>query len=202
MEQENDVIQIRPASREQYVEALWLLNDPLDEPQRKTEVAAIVQGVGAGETTLEFLFVALRDDSIVGVVYGSPLPGRVAIVKPAQLAAGESNALAIALHDKLEQSLRAAGIELMQALVDVRWSGCIKRLSKAGFDKTAYLKYLICEAVEFPDQAPSLPFAVSTYSESRRQELMGLIDQTYLDTKDFPVLNNCRDLDDVLVGYQ
>jgi ribosomal protein S18 acetylase RimI-like enzyme len=202
MERENDVVQIRVATPAQQVEALWLLNEPLDEPLRRSEVAAVVQAVASGESSLDYLFVALRGDTIVGVVYGSPLPGGVGIVKAAQLLAGESSSLAVELHGTLEEALRIVDIDILQTLVDVRWTTSIKRLGDAGFDKTAYLKYLLCESEQFPDVAPSLPFSVQHYQESHREQLIRLIDRTYRETKDFPVLNGRRDVDDVLVGYQ
>ncbi len=75
-------------------------------------------------------------------------------------------------------------------------------LRDAGFQPMATLLYLLCPQSEMPAERPAGPLEFEPFDPDQQDRLAQLVEATYADTLDCPMLNGLRSMDDTLTGYQ
>jgi ribosomal protein S18 acetylase RimI-like enzyme len=180
-------------------------------PNERAEQVRIWQAALAGRASRDFiLLVARRGEHICGAAFAQLLGGRAASIAPPQLAKGQpvegnSESLAAALIQALDEQLAARQVRLAQCVLATYAGPLVERLLAAGFVHAADLLYLVSLADEFPEAAPSLPFELVQSQPNQPAEfdrLARLIEATYVGTLDCPQVDQMRDATDVLAGYQ
>ena len=193
-------INVVPTAERQ--QALWSLYARVPLRSRRKEVAATLAAAERRELSLDGLLGASRGSRLVGVVWGRILPGRTALVWPPQLAAGEDTQTAQRLLHRLNEYLQAGDVRLAQTLLSTDAAEDAARLRDAGYVYGADLLYMACLAERFPVHRPRSVLDLEPYSDGDRRRLAELIESTYADTRDLPLLNGARDINDVLDGYR
>jgi len=208
-----DTPTIRPATAASRVQALWLVFSAFPAEERASRVAATVTAAADPETTFADLLITCRDKRIVAAAWLQPAPGRIAIVWPPQLIEGEPEATATALFQQLEARLVAGDVDLAHSIQPSLESEASHRLRRQGFQMAAKLLFLTCDVgpsagVAEPawDGSPGgpgeEPLDFEPFEEVKADRLFSLIERTYVETQDIPLLNDLRSLTDVLDGYR
>ncbi len=173
--------------------------------QRLPQVENMLASVQAGKVSLELLLRATRQRKTVGVVLGHVMPGRIAVVWPPQLDAGEADDTAQVLLDHLLDSLNQRDIDLAQAVLPRDRGQARQRLEAAGFRSVSELIYMA-----LPLRRPRHATAPNAFAPHFTLELVGdqferlgaVIEATYIETLDLPELDGCRKIGDTLQGYK
>ena len=193
---------ISAADPEQTIEALQLILTHLDTEQCRSQTEQMMRETETGKISFAGVFVAQRGDRIVGATWCQLLPGRTAVVWPAQLVQDEPQLTATRLYDAVDEYLREHRACLAQGLVttdsgqDARW------LKSCGYHHIADLLYMVSDRSKFPESNPACHLQYRPFSEGMEDRLVLLIEETYLGTLDCPVLNGVRNPYDVLESYR
>ena len=198
----SEEITIQPTPPERQRDALELLFSGMPTSERVAQIATTLAALKAKKLSLSGLLEARKGDALAGVVWGSVLGGRVALVWPPQLATGESESTAIGLFTAIDDWMRTSDVQLANAfLVDDR-SQDAQRLKTAGFTQAAQILYLVSEKASFPDSPISTELEFEPFSEAKQGRLAEIVERTYEGTLDCPSMDGKRDIDDVLAGYR
>ncbi|HJN07086.1 MAG TPA: GNAT family N-acetyltransferase [Pirellulaceae bacterium] len=201
------------------VQSLWLVLSSFPAEERADQVASMMATAVDPETTFADLLIARRDKQIVAATWVQAAPGRTAVVWPPQLIEGEPEATAAALFKEVDARLEAGDADLAQAIQMSEEGEIPARLRRHGFKLAARLLYLIydlgstgdvgstgdterIDGVEPVAEAQGSPLEFEPFGDSEADRLMTLVEKTYVDTQDIPVLNNLRTMADVLDGYR
>ena len=143
--------------------------------------------------------------AIQATVLGVPSPGRTAMLFATRTSSRQNAAPIARLIDHACAGLRQRDVDLAQALLDPGDDAARSCYIEAGFTMLACLSYMqrpirasdSAIRVEWPDD-----FVVEPYDAGRRDELINLLDETYIDTLDCPGLVGLRDARDILTGHE
>jgi mycothiol synthase len=189
-----------------------------------SDVALGAAGESSDVPPTEGLWEARREGRLVGAVAVQLQAGRVGIVWPPRLVPREPLATAQQLLAVACAGLVRRGACLAHAILERVTRADAILLRDAGFRPMATLLYLLCPESEMPTDLPAgkggqAPFAGTArrvlrtngacpllefvpFDPSQRDRLAQLIEATYADTLDCPMLNGRRNMDDTLTGYQ
>lgn len=195
-------------------EALSLVFSMLPAEDLAPQVATTLSAATDPGKAFSDLLIARRGQRIVGATWVQAAPGRTAIVWAPQLRAGEPEATATVLFGEVETRLLAGDVDLAQAIQWSQEGATADRLKRHGFQFAARLLYLICDVGPSGElvspgsaepagggrQAPPLEF--EPFEEFKTDRLLKLVERTYVDTQDIPILNDLRHVADVLDGYR
>jgi len=193
---------IRPASQAQQSAALRLLFAEMQPDERATHVTALLRQVDAAAIPLAGLLVASRGEQLVGAAWTLIQPGRVALVWPPRLVAGEPEATAAALAAESVHFAERQGVRLAQAALTSDSGSDARRLQAAGFSYLTDLLYLVSDEAVFPTSPSTSPLHFEPFESGRERRLADIMTATYEGTLDCPQLNHVRAMDDVLAGYR
>ena len=182
--------------------ALELIVSALPTEERAAQLAALHSELAGANSHLAIVLAAKCGERLVGAVFAQIVPGKTAGVWPPQLVRDENEATATELLAALERRLAKSGVCLAQSLLASDAALASERLTAAGYRHAAELLYLVSEAEQFPDHPPRLPFEVDPFRSEESERLVRLIQATYEDTLDCPLLDGLRDTADVLAGYR
>lgn len=171
-------------------------------PSERRHIASSLCNSNAVADAQEPLFVAVREGKLCGAAWGQRQTGNYAIFWPPQLTAGEPAQTAFLLAEAVIRDLDAGGIDLAQSLLADAKDELVSVLQHVGFQHSADLLYLTCEAARFPLAAPApCELEFTEYAETERVRLAHLIERTYENTKDCTALDGARGIHDVIRGY-
>jgi ribosomal protein S18 acetylase RimI-like enzyme len=135
-------------------------------------------------------------------VWGRILPGKTALVRAPWLAADEDAETAQRLLGSLDEYLQEGDVHLAQALLSTEAAEDAARLRDAGYVYGADLLFMVCLQERFPIRRPRGVLDFEPYHDRDYCRMAELVQSTYGDTRDLPLLNGARDMDDILHGYQ
>ena len=195
-------VRIRRASQAIWEQALSLVfrDEPADV--RLAWVRETLLGLGPGDPPREHLLVACRGEQLVGAAWARRLPGRIGTVWPPRLVGGEPESTASRLLDELDGWLRRRSVDVAYALLPSPIAPDSELLASRQFRHLADLLYLSSCWEQFPLSQPEGPLRFVPYTDSDRERLSQLIEETYCHTLDMPALNGLRQTEDVLEGYR
>lgn len=193
---------ISVAEPDQQAESLDLVFAGQPLALRQQIIQTTLMAVQRGEVALDGLFVATRDNRIVGAAWCQELTGRVAAVWPAQVVDGESPSLARELMVVLRQHFLTLDVHLAQAVLADSQFADAELLKATGFVRTTDLLFLVSRLESFPHGPPQTELQYESVQGSSWPRLAQVIGQSYSDTLDCPALNGVRNIDDVLEGYR
>ncbi len=175
-------------------------NESID--RQSTEIARVLKGFREGSACSQGLFEARRNGQLVGVVRGEMLPGNVGFVWGPRLIHDEPSATAEELLDALESFFRDRNANLIQVLKPVNDEFDSNCLIDAGFTRESDLLYLVSSRDTFPSELQNFSGQFVEYTDSDCDQLCEVLEATYQNTLDYPVLNFRRPTMEVISGYQ
>lgn len=200
------LLSIRPATIAERPSALELLLSAQPADRRQEQIAEWLDEAQHADT-LDGLWVAVKNDCLVGAALGRRQPGQSATIWPAQLTESSS---ALGVEGRLLAAvvdwLAAGEVRSAQALLPSENGPEHDQLIAAGFLRVADLLLELC----FLDKRTPVSTASSTtpavltfipYDPQFRTRLTMIVQQTYQGSLDCPILDRARDLNDVLDGY-
>jgi mycothiol synthase len=167
-----------------------------------SEIARGAGGDASDAQPAEGLWEARRGERLVGAVAAQLQAGRVGVVWPPRAVPREPLATAQQLLAVACDGLARRGAGLAHVILQrvSRADGLLLR--DAAFDPMAALLYLLCPESEMPTDFPSGLLEFEPFDRARRDRLAQLVEATYADTLDCPVLNGLRSMEDILAGYE
>jgi ribosomal protein S18 acetylase RimI-like enzyme len=148
------------------------------------------------------LLGAYRADELVGAIFTQLQPGKTAQVWLPGLVAGEPTETAVRLIHEMNSWLHGREIEMAQMLFEQIGEPEERLMAEGGYDYLTDLLYLVCLPEEFPKSVPNSALKFFPYDPAVRDRLKRIVEATYRSSLDCPKLNDVRDLEEVLVGYQ
>jgi mycothiol synthase len=176
-------------------DALRLLHAATAAGQQESLAQAVAAASEADDDAWAGLFVA--GDSVDGAIWIQPTPGNTAIVWPPTPTAPAVSALFQAAATFVDD----AGIALAQLIVAEQDGFSPQKLAACGFPKLADLVYLFAELAHTTRQ-PSVSAQFVPRAGDDPDRLAELVERTYVDTQDCPVLDGVRPTSEVLAGYR
>lgn len=187
-----------------------LLFEHLTEEDRRRQIASLKELASQADLSSKCLWVALRNDRLLGVLLQIPQPGRIAFVWPPVIASYESRASAELAENLLFQSAARyaddAGLQYSQALLPEGDHAIPTSLGRNGYRLQTTL--LVMER-ELDAQLSLLP-ATDLVFESYREDPSGeeqsrrvaiLLQRTFLGTLDCPTVTRHRSGKDALARH-
>ena len=170
----------------------------LAAPQRES----LIEQTVTDEKPTHGVFAAWGANEVVAAIWYEIQPGNAASVWPPQIVDGAvptltDDLLAFALH-----WLAAQGTEMVQSLLVTDVGKDAECFRRAGFDHCCDLLYLASSRAQFPTAPLATRLRFRQAEPTRIDELARLIEATYEQTLDCPVLNGRRDCSQVLAGYR
>ncbi len=169
---------------------------------RKEQMRRVLADVQHDRLAAEGLLVADREGRIVGAGFGRIYAGRTAAALAPRLVAGEPEATAQELLTQVDAFFREHRVVIAQTLLETDHGVDADRLLAAGFRHMADLLYLVASGPALPDAPPATELEFETYTPQAHERLCGVVEQTYIGTRDCPELNGLRDTPDVLAGFE
>jgi ribosomal protein S18 acetylase RimI-like enzyme len=180
--------------------AMLVSQEPASE--REARIATIVTALRQRDVSAATLVGAMRDQKLTAVAWGQILPGKTALLWPPRLVTREIESIGDQLQKFLDHQLQAAGIRLAQAVLPDREHRDAQRLERVGYLHAANLLYLISPLARVEATTVEFDIEFTPYSEADRARLAALVERTYINTLDVPMLDGVRDMSDVLCGYE
>lgn len=175
----------------------WIHAD--SEPQQLLETVRQVAKDGAlGNPPLVENFFSGQQR--VAAAYFRILPGRVGTLGGVRVEPGYE-AACCSLIGHLTRKLKAQGVRQVQAIVDPHDSARERLMLQGGFEPLTRVQQLWLGIDRVPTASTPSGFEWLAASRLPRPQLVELLDTTFVDTLDCPLLNNVRDSADVLLGF-
>jgi mycothiol synthase len=209
-----DLPSILPASPQTLEEVVWLAFTGMAE-----EIAAENRAMFLGDPSpadaggsptagalsvrsTEGLWEARRGGRLVGAIAGQLQAGRVGALWPPRLVAREPLATAQQLLNAACDRLAARGAAIAHVILERASRGDAMLLRACDFRPMATLLYLMCSEGDMPTERPAGPLEFEPFDPNQRDRLAQLVEATYADTLDCPMLNGLRNMEDTLTGYE
>jgi ribosomal protein S18 acetylase RimI-like enzyme len=198
----DDPLTIGPVPADQTENALRLVFQRVAPGQLDGLVPLYVRSIESGEVAQSSLIGAFRAGVLVGAMIAHPQSGRTALVWPARIAPGEPSSTALQLMAASDAYLRQHKVRLGNAMMDGVTRADDVFLRSVDYRPLTSLYYMAVLAADFPESPPKGPFAFEPYALDQRPRMMGVLAATYEGSRDCPVLDGLRSMDDTIDGYQ
>ena len=143
-----------------------------------------------------------RAGQIVGGAFTMLRPdGTLLTLQPTVVSTEHKTTLRVVYETLLDLAV-ATRARLVMLLVDCQQSPDEDLLDNYGFEKISELLNLHAEQSVFPTRCPAVRLTFCPYQEERWQEMVAVVDQTYINTLDFPRLTGLVATDAILQGYR
>ncbi len=181
---------------------LRLCLQALEPAQFDQQVAALRTSVQRQPLSDYRVLGAFRGEVLTGAILIQTQPGRTAAVWLPRLVAGEPLETARQLLFQGIDDLPRPAIRMVQCLLPPDAGTDVQLLVDAGFQRVSDLLYLVCLADQFPSGPPCAELQFQPYVDTLHARFAQLVEATYEDSLDCPVVNGVRNTDDVLQGYR
>jgi mycothiol synthase len=181
--------------------ALTILLQHLPANERLAHAKHLLETLNDAQSAASLLFFqASHDNNLQAICLAQVQVGKVALLWPPRALQPELEHLLQPLLSFAFSELKARGISVVQSLIDCHASTDANLLYSAGCQKIADLAYMMLEAPHYPEQSPvvSAEFHMVAPHDTR---LAHLLEQTYENSLDCPLLDGWRNMDDVIDSY-
>jgi mycothiol synthase len=202
MEDRTNSLIIAPVPPEDKPQALALVFSHLAPKERNEQIESLLFTPLSGGNSSPGLLGAYRQSNLVGATFAHIQPGKTAQVWLPHLIPGEPTDTVLQLIHACKTWLKQEQIELAQMLFEKISEAEECFLLVGGYSYLTDLLYLACLPEDFPLVRPRSSLEFFPYDPTYRERLKNLIGATYQDSLDCPKLNDVRDMEAVLEGYQ
>lgn len=196
------------ARPEEWGGALLFLFGHLPEEERQGQMRELLGQVGRGELSLAGLVVARAEDASTGG--SSQLRGAMltvlqkdgtAMMFPPVLADAGDRETAEGLLQATTEWFQSTDGKLAQCLIEQTDGLFSEVLKSRGYPRLAELIFMQRDLAELPEYSlGELDFV--TYAESRHDEFVRTLGETYVDSRDCPELSSIRSPEDAICGHR
>jgi mycothiol synthase len=183
-------------------QALSLIFNSLKPEVRQKRVNTLLDDIRAGRMSDDGVLAAWRGDRVVGAMFTQTQVGRTAVTWPPSAVPGEPSKTLDSLMEATLRRLADENVRVVHAVLDFSTPEDNALLIRGGFERLADLIYLASETGHFPAAQPEGPLEFESYAPDNHDRLAAIVDATYEDTLDCPVMNGIRDIEDILSGYR
>lgn len=198
----HDAIEYGPAPEPLRAQALSLLLSQEPEEEKAGRLQEVAMAIQEDKSALDTLLTARRGTILMGSVWGRLLPGHTCVVWPARVINSEYGEVADQLQQYLDQQLVASGMQIAQAMLSDVENDDARRLLRCGYKHAADLLYLVSMLGKQRTETPDTALDFERYAPSQRRRLADLVEATYAESLDIPLLDGKRDMEYVLDGYE
>ncbi len=200
----SEAVEIAPARPEEWESAFRLVFQSCSPLVQRTRVQSALQLLGEGALDPEGLFVARRDNQLLGALVCMRVPGATGLVWPPQARAGSAQ---IDVEDRLTRQastwLRQQGVRLGQALLTEQERTQGQALERGGFRYLTRLWYLHhCQRLPNPSAGAPPRLTIHPYRPEVYERFHTTLLRTYEGTLDFPEISGVRTLEQILEGHR
>lgn len=188
-----------PARR---ADALALVFRDLAPEARRDQVHAYLHTLAGEPASGHGLWTAEREVGLVGALFAQIQPGRAALIWPPRLVVGEPSRTAVRLLKAACDWLRDEGVAFAQAMLPLDAFADALALQTGGFRYLAHLLYLVATRDVFPHAPPESDLLFEAYAPSDHERFVAVLESTYEQSLDCPVLDEMRTTEDTLAGYR
>jgi len=154
------------------------------------------------ERTRHEVFHFERNGEMIGGCFSMLRPdGTVIAIQPAALPSEPESSLRLIYETLFEYAVESRA-RLVMLLVDYQQSADETQLDTFGFQKVSDLLNLNAERAFFPKECPAKRLRFVTYNNEQWSEMVALVEKTYKNTLDFPLLTGIIPTEQILRGYQ
>ncbi len=168
---------------------------------RAAERAREFERASAGNVA-SLLLGALRHGQVVGAVRVHLLAGRMAMLAPPRLLAGEPRETAVELLHAAQDRCRQAACRVIHALVSSPDGPDAELLNLGGWREVAKLLLLMSLSSCAPQRPPALACELNDVGQAGIERLAAVMQRTYKGSLDCPETEGMRSVDDILTGYR
>jgi len=169
---------------------------------RDEQIQTTIKDLATGEISPQGLLGAYRGGRLTGGVFAQIQPGRAALVWMPRIVADEPDSTATELLSAAIDWLGAQRVHLAQVLLEMSMTDDEQFLHRHGFEHLADLLYMVSPEDLFPTTMPNTSLQFEPYAESNHERLVSVVEATYRQTLDCPLLDGVRQIEDVLAGYR
>ena len=199
---------------------LELVFSRLNQEPRKLQLEAALEEIGRSGNENQIVLAAHRGNRLAAAVWLQIQPGCVGSLWPPGVIAGEPDVTAVTLIDLATAKAEAAGVSLIQSLLETDSGREAAWLTRCGFRHATDLLYLVSPREVFPAVQPAnelgfealVEVSESTeyntagnsgdFSTAQNTRLAAIVERTYDGTLDCPAVQGLRSIDEVLASYR
>lgn len=191
------------ATETEWILALSLVLQHLPTSERARKIAQVVTDAREAPERLGGLFLGRVEGAPTAASWSQLLAGRTALLWGPRGSQRFPDELRKGLLEAAFHHAQQEDANLIQTILDADHSaGKASPPERDGFDLEIRMSYLIWKADPLPSSnAEGDTCTFVPYHPDSRSELERVIAQTYVDTRDAPLLNGRRCLSDVVEGY-
>jgi mycothiol synthase len=197
----DSILSIGPIAAADRHKALGIVFSHLPAEQCREQIEGLTLP-SSGATGKEMLVGAFRGGGLVGAGLAQVQPGRTVQVWLPRTVGDEPSETAVKILQALCGSFEDSGMALAQMIVESVTPADEELIRRGGFDYLAELFYLVCPECDYPRSPPVSPLEFECYNPDDSTRFARLVENTYHGTKDCPILNGLRKIEDVLEGYR
>ena len=165
-------------------------------------LAAQSQSKNLTEQTRHEVFHFERNGKMIGGCFSMLRPdGTVIAIQPTVLSSEPESSLRLVYETLFEYAVESQA-RLVMLLVDYQQSADETQLDAFGFQKVSELLNLNAERAVFPKECQAKRLRFVPYKNEQWPEMVALVEETYKNTLDFPLLTGIIPAEQVLRGYQ
>ena len=196
-----EILPCPPGDRPEALERLYQRAGPRE---RAGLVAGLLADEARGAFDLSGLWIARRRGRVVGVLLTASLAGRAGAVWPPEVEPSWGRAeVATALLRAGLEGLRARGMRIAQALLEVAMPRAAADLTRGGLPHVTDLVYLRRPTHPPLPVRPEAPrFTWQSFADNQAAAFAEALHSSYLGSLDMPELEGLRSLDDVVAGHR
>ncbi len=186
--------------------ALQLLFRNVPEEAREESIQEALSGAGDGELSLDGLLVALEADQLRGAVLYVMQPDKTAFIWSPIAVDSVTSAAQIEdeLLAELTRRIRSEQAWIGQCIIEPHEIEARLTLTRNGFPTVTELDFLSLDltSVELAELAPPDPRLTSVeFSNETYSRFAAVIEQTYIETLDCPLLSEHRTVDEAISSH-
>ena len=203
------MIEIVPASRDEYEAALALLFDWLPAAEQQTSIADVLKALRRGRVAHHGLLTARENGLMVGSILYILQEDRTAFIWPPVAVAGTP---AAAIEDTLLQEvirqIESHNAWIGQCLIELARREARQTMERNGFKHLTDLRFLVRQfdsgSLPIPDASPGGDAleAVTYEPGVNESRFARLIEESYRETRDCPELEGTRTGEQALVSHR
>ncbi len=186
---------------ERRLEALHCLFSHIGEGDRLAVIEDFLSEFQRFKFSWDGLLGVFDRDQVLGVGWTQIHAGHTAALAYPRFLERSAETMSRRLLDAGLQFSQRQQARFAQCVLETHDSDQASTLESVGFLHAAELVFLVCGQDQFADKAPATDFLWESVLGVQTSRLAQVVQRTYVETLDCPLLNGWREADDVVEGY-
>ena len=195
-------LHVTPVAPSERKTVLQLIFQELESTRRDSLVQDYIGQATHGKLSLEGLLAVKHQDEIIGASWCHVLPGKTAALSAPQLKPGATKDAIDLLWAEMDRYSKTADVEIAQCLIPTDSAENADALRRTGFRRVSLLMHMTSSSENFPETTAESRLEYQSCALDQMQRMADLVQSTYQQSLDCPVLNGSRKMTAVLEGYR